>query len=139
MKHRTRRNSAHHDLAALTFQPEQAGEARNIAEEPTSVRRGKAKHILRRLVEARDREVAPQDDDRNFNGFENVDQIGRVRIYGRLVSVDRSKTSPAGGSSSHFRRYRKLCTARGSVGGRSRRPSAEIDAMPAATLGIAAC
>ena len=81
--------------AALLFQTRQAGEARDIAWRPTNVRWGEPKHIRRRLVEACDHEVASQDDDRNFNGVKDVDQIGRSRVCGRIVTVDCSETCPA--------------------------------------------
>jgi hypothetical protein len=49
----------------------------------------------RRLVEACDREVASQEDDRNFNRVEDVGQIGRSRACVRIVAVEGSETDPA--------------------------------------------
>ena len=63
------------------------------------------KHIRRRLIEARDHEVASQDDDGNFNGIEDVDQIGRSRVCGRVVTADRSETSPAAIERDALRRH----------------------------------
>ena len=83
------------DLAVSLLQTGQARQHRDIARRPTSVRRREAKRIRRRLVEARDREVALQCDDRNFNGVEDVDQIRRTRACGRLVTFQWSETSPA--------------------------------------------
>ena len=40
-------------------------------------------------------EITPQDDDGNFNGIEDIDQIGRSRICGRVVTADGPETSPA--------------------------------------------
>src|SRR4029450_1447037 len=83
-KIRSRLYSACHDLAALLFQTRQSGEARDIAWRSTNVRWGEPKLIRRRLVEACDREVASQDDDRNFNRVEDVGQIGRSRACARI-------------------------------------------------------
>jgi hypothetical protein len=88
-------HSACDDLAALLFQTGQATENRNIAGRPANVRWREAKHIRRRLVEAPDHEVASQDDDGNFNGIEDIEQIGRHRVCGRVVAADCPETSPA--------------------------------------------
>jgi hypothetical protein len=83
------------DLAALHFQTGQASENRNIAGSPANVRRREAKQIRRRLIEACDHEIASQDDDGNFNGIEDTDQIGRSRVRGRVVTAGCPETSPA--------------------------------------------
>ena len=83
------------DLAALHFQTGQASENRNIAGSPANVRRREAKQIRRRLIEACDHEIASQDDDGNFNGIEDTDQIGRSRVRGRVVTADCPEISPA--------------------------------------------
>ena len=98
-------HSACDDLTALLFQTGQASENRDIAGRPANVGWREAKHIRRRLIEARDHEVASQDDDGNFNGIEDIDQIGRSRVRGRVVTADCPETSPAaierGGLSGH--------------------------------------
>ena len=89
-------HSACDDLAALLFQTGHASENRDIARRPTNVGRREAKHVRRRLIEARDHEVASQGDDRNFNGVEDIDQICRGRVRGPVVTVDcRPEASPA--------------------------------------------
>jgi hypothetical protein len=92
-------------LAALHFQTGQASENRDIAGRPANVRRREAKYIRRRLIEARDHEIASQDDDGKFNGIEDIDQIGRSRVPGRVITADCPETSPAaierGGSRGH--------------------------------------
>src|SRR5262249_5209100 len=99
-------HSACDDLAALLFQTGHAGENRDVARRPTNVGTGEAKHIRRRLIEARDHEVASHNDDGNFNSVEDVDQICRRRVRGPVVTVDcRPETRPAavwrGGLSGH--------------------------------------
>jgi hypothetical protein len=83
----------------------QASENRDIAGRPTNVGWREPKHIRRRLIEARDHEVASQDDDGYFNGIEDIDQIGRSRIRGSVVTVDWPETRPVaierGGLSGH--------------------------------------
>jgi hypothetical protein len=83
----------------------QASEKRDVARRPANVGWREAKHIRRRLIEARDHEVAPQDDDGNFDGIEDIDQIGRSRVCGSVAAADGPETGPAaiecGGLSGH--------------------------------------
>src|SRR5207248_3389634 len=83
------------DLAALLFQAGEARERRDIAGRPTNVRWREAEHIRRRLIEASDHEIASHDDDGNVNGIEDVDQIGRSRVGGRVSIIDALETGPA--------------------------------------------
>jgi hypothetical protein len=73
----------------------QASEKWDIAGRPAKVGWREAKHIRRRLIEARDHEVAPQDDDGNFKGIEDVDQIGSGRVCGSVVTAACPETGPA--------------------------------------------
>src|SRR5262249_50439696 len=121
-------HSAGDDLAALLFQAGHAGEHRDIAGRPTNVRWQEAKQVRPRLIEAGDPKVASHDNDGNFNGIKDVDQIRRC---GRVVTIDPLQTGPAASSRNGLRHYRVVreavyrprlrCSTGSATAGRTRR------------------
>ncbi|HEX9084472.1 MAG TPA: hypothetical protein VF836_07020 [Gemmatimonadaceae bacterium] len=95
----------------MLFQAWTAGEHRNIAGRPTDVRRRKAKYIRRRSVEAGDAEVSSQDNDGNFNGIKDVNEISRGRVYVRVVTSDPVVTGPAATGRNARRRHQAAFAA----------------------------
>ncbi len=83
------------DLATLLFQAGQSSEHRDIAGRPTNVGWREAEHVRGRFVEAGNPEVSLHQDDGNFHGIEDVDQIGRSRACSRVVTSQRLETGPA--------------------------------------------